>query len=75
MEFCDVCDNMLYVKTDSMSASDKNKMIFFCKNCGFKKELKEDVKSKLITETNYEEKTSGYSEYINKNIERVNKTT
>ena len=32
MEFCEVCDNMLYVKTN-----EKKELVKYCKHCSFEK--------------------------------------
>jgi DNA-directed RNA polymerase subunit M/transcription elongation factor TFIIS len=45
MEFCDCCDNMLYIRD---SEDDKFDVKYYCKNCSFEKEISKDNKSKLI---------------------------
>ena len=36
MDFCNLCENMLYIKID---IDDENKLKNYCKNCNFEKEL------------------------------------
>jgi DNA-directed RNA polymerase subunit M/transcription elongation factor TFIIS len=35
MKFCSQCDNMYYI---GISEKDSNKMIYYCRNCGYKDE-------------------------------------
>ncbi len=45
MKFCDVCDNMLYIKLEDAD----NKLIHYCKNCGFNlKSDGEDSTNKMM---------------------------
>lgn len=39
MEFCSVCDNMYYIKTDK---ENKSNLVYYCKNCN--NEEKKDLK-------------------------------
>lgn len=60
MEFCDVCNNMLYVKSDE----EKN-LIKYCKHCDFfKKET--SARSIKISETMYSEDDLLYNQHVNK---------
>lgn len=60
MNFCDYCNNMLYVD------SDENKhLIHYCKTCGFKKSQGAGTKSVCITEDNKINDFTKYSQYIN----------
>ena len=60
MEFCDVCNNMLYVKTDE----NKN-LVKFCKHCDFSKTDESKTCAK-ISETIYTEDDLLYNQSINK---------
>jgi len=60
MEFCDNCNNMLYIKND-----EENNLIKYCKHCNFfKKEL--EVKCIKISETMYSKDDLLYNQNINK---------
>ncbi len=60
MEFCEVCNNMLYVKTD-----DARNLVKYCKHCEFSKtELSQN--SIKISETIYTEDELLYNQNINK---------
>lgn len=70
MNFCKICENMLYVKIEDDQFSE------YCKNCNYKKNS-EEVKSRLIIDTNYNKKENfglHLNEYIkyDKTIPRVN---
>ena len=60
MDFCDICNNMLYVKSDE----DKN-LIKYCKHCDFSKK-ETSAKSIKISETMYSEDDLLYNQHINK---------
>ncbi len=60
MEFCEVCNNMLYVKTDD--AKNLNK---YCKHCEFSK-IDSSMASVKICETMYTEDDLLYNQNINK---------
>ena len=60
MEFCDVCNNMLYVKTD-----DQKRLVKYCKHCDFSK-TETDHSSIKISETIYTEDDLIYNQSINK---------
>lgn len=60
MEFCEVCDNMLYMKTNE----NKN-LVKYCKHCEFSK-VETDVNSIKISETIYTEDDLLYNQNINK---------
>ena len=47
MDFCELCDNMLYVKI-----KDEN-LINYCKNCNFSQNIDSNT-SRIIIENNYE---------------------
>ncbi len=63
MEFCKLCDNMLYIKREVTDKQDK--LINYCKNCSNSVELKSDNKSILIFENNYEKEKINYKLFIN----------
>jgi DNA-directed RNA polymerase subunit M/transcription elongation factor TFIIS len=60
MDFCDLCDNMLYLKMKI----DENKLFNHCKNCNFEKELPNN-KSFKVLEKNYEKEEINYDLFIN----------
>ena len=59
MEFCDICNNMLYVK------SNENKLIKYCKHCTYEKE-EDTSKAIKISETIYTDDELLYNQNINK---------
>lgn len=61
MDFCSLCENMLYIKID---IDDENKLKNYCKNCNFEKELPKN-KSIAILENNYEKEEINYELFIN----------
>jgi DNA-directed RNA polymerase subunit M/transcription elongation factor TFIIS len=60
MEFCEICNNMLYVK-----CNDEKKLVKFCKHCEFSK-VETSTKSIKISETMYTEDDLLYNQHINK---------
>jgi DNA-directed RNA polymerase subunit M/transcription elongation factor TFIIS len=62
MEFCELCDNMLYMKVNK-----ENKMFNYCRSCGNEVYL-EDQKTKKIMEKKIGDSKSKYQMYLNKNI-------
>ena len=60
MEFCDLCNNMLYIKTD-----EENNLIKACKHCEFFKKESE-IKCIKISDTKYSEDDLLYNQNINK---------
>jgi DNA-directed RNA polymerase subunit M/transcription elongation factor TFIIS len=61
MEFCDVCDNMLYMKTD-----ESRHLIKYCKHCDFSK-VETDINGCVkISGTMYTEDDLLYNQNINK---------
>ena len=60
MEFCELCDNMLYVKKN-----DENKLVKYCKHCEFEK-IEDTDKAIKISETMYTEDDLLYNQHINK---------
>lgn len=75
MEFCEVCNNMLYVKTD-----DNKNLIKFCKHCNFSKTEDNQNTFVKISETLYTEDNLRYNQCINKylrfdnTLRRINDT-
>lgn len=59
MEFCDVCNNMLYMKT-----SENKKMLKYCKHCPFTIENQQSGAIK-ISETMYSDDDLLYNQNIN----------
>lgn len=60
MEFCEVCNNMLYVKTD-----EQRHLVKYCKHCEFSR-VDTDMNSVKISETMYTEDDLLYNQNINK---------
>ena len=61
MEFCEICDNMLYVKSN-----DKNMLVKYCKHCNYEK-VETDAKSAIkISKTIYSEDDLLYNQHVNK---------
>lgn len=66
MDFCDYCNNMLYIK----QLEENNEMIFYCKTCNQEKKMTSDVdtqKSQKISSKDYDILNS-YKQFINHNI-------
>lgn len=63
MEFCQVCDNMYYIKFDD--SNNNNKIIFYCNNCNF--EIQKDLdNNNCIYTNNYSiESKDNYQDYVN----------
>ena len=59
MEFCDNCDNMLYIKNN-----EDNDLVKFCKHCSFSK-IENTSKCIKISETKYSEDDLLYNQNIN----------
>ena len=62
MDFCTLCENMLYVKIDLQD--DKQQLQNYCKNCNYIKDLPND-KSISIVENNYEKEDKNYEMFVN----------
>jgi len=60
MEFCDVCNNLLYMKTD-----DSKQLLKYCKHCDFSK-IENNLGCVKISETMYTEDDLLYNQNINK---------
>ena len=60
MEFCDICDNMLYIKHDDKS------LIKYCKHCAFTNSIDARNGAMKISETIYSEDDLLFMQYQNK---------
>jgi len=75
MHFCNICENMYYIKIDS---KDTNKLIYYCRKCGNEDNLisKDNV---VISKTNLLKNEDKYSHIINEytkldpTLPRINK--
>ena len=38
MEFCQQCDNMVYLRIDTNEEDSSTKLVYYCKHCGFERE-------------------------------------
>lgn len=65
MEFCNFCENMLYIKDKE---DDKFDVKYYCKNCNFEKPLSADNSSTLIITNRCSENVVNMTNVINKNI-------
>ena len=63
MDFCELCENMLYIKIDTADGR-FHQLKNYCKNCNYEKNLPND-KSISIIENNYENNDINYQLYIN----------
>lgn len=69
MEFCDICDNMLYCKhviQDDSESDDNNGVEYFCKFCGNTRPFAQN-EPKLISSLSFERK-NGIEDIIGDNI-------
>ena len=64
MEFCDICFNMIYIKSNSCADKDEQTLIKFCKHCKYEKEEKGTLSIK-VSETIYTEDDLLYNQQIN----------
>jgi DNA-directed RNA polymerase subunit M/transcription elongation factor TFIIS len=61
MEFCEICDNMLYVKSNA-----QNMLVKYCKHCEFEK-VETNTKCAIkISKTIYSEDDLLYNQHVNK---------
>lgn len=65
MEFCTLCDNMLYVKDDE---EDRFNVKYYCKNCNFVKSISDKQESLLLINNSYSTERS-HALYVNPDIE------
>lgn len=57
MKFCSVCDNMLYIKTDSDTK-------YVCKNCGYTQPISGPTETVTITDTKAFDDSVKYMRYV-----------
>ena len=62
MHFCTVCQNMYYI---SISASDDNKLIYYCRNCG-NEDTTLSVENVTISKIQLKKSEQQFSHIINK---------
>lgn len=60
MEFCEVCDNLLYVKSN-----ENKQLVKYCKHCAFQK-VETNSAAIKISETIYSEDDLLYNQHVNK---------
>ncbi len=60
MEFCEVCDNLLYVKSN-----ENKQLVKYCKHCVFQK-VETNSAAIKISETIYSEDDLLYNQHVNK---------
>jgi len=65
MEFCNFCNNMMYIKDDE---DDKFNVKLYCKCCSYEKQISNENSSTLILQNTYDKKVD-YKKHINPNIE------
>lgn len=58
MEFCQQCDNMVYMRIDTNEEDSSTSLVYYCKHCGFERQ-KEATDSSCVYEMDY--KTSNYA--------------
>ena len=61
MEFCDVCDNMLYIKHE-------NEKVFYKCNCCLKEFMDFETKSKCISKTKLHKEATSYKSYVSDHV-------
>ena len=60
MHFCNICDNLYYIK---ISGDDKDKLLYYCRNCGNTEGSNEDTL--VVSKTTYKKTNNKYSTVIN----------
>ena len=68
MKFCDVCDNMLYIKLENdapaqPSAENHLALVYFCKNCGNSIKGNDTDTKSCIMDTNYVDNQTSYKQF------------
>lgn len=66
MEFCDCCNNMLYIRQDI--GDDTTKIEYFCKHCTFSKNISDSNTSKMIISTSYNSDDLNFDSFLNENV-------
>ena len=61
MEFCTFCDNMLYIRD---SEENKFDVQYYCKHCGFKKQLSESNATTFVIKNMYNSHNT-YTSFVN----------
>ena len=61
MNFCDVCENKLYLSIDGNNA---NKLIYYCQNCG---NVKDSTNSFSVSKIQLKNSQQEFTHFINKN--------
>jgi DNA-directed RNA polymerase subunit M/transcription elongation factor TFIIS len=59
MNFCEICHNMIYIKTN-----DSKRLVYYCKHCSFEKEEEKNTAIR-ISETIYTEDELLFNQHIN----------
>ena len=61
MHFCAECQNMYYIK---ISGDDENKLIYYCRNCGYEDALLTDSNI-CVSKTQFKRSELKYNHFIN----------
>jgi DNA-directed RNA polymerase subunit M/transcription elongation factor TFIIS len=62
MKFCNVCDNMLYIRLEATEGNG-NKLVYFCKNCGNSIDGEDTATKSCIIDTNYIDDQTTYKQF------------
>lgn len=68
MKFCNICDNMLYMKETKEEDNMNLKLSYYCKNCNFSTTEDESLLNKCIIDNNYIDDDTKYKQYVTTNI-------
>jgi len=68
MDFCEFCENMLYVRDVTEENDPTFTVELYCKNCKFTKPISEDNKAMLLMENHYNTERS-FEQFANADIE------
>lgn len=66
MQFCEFCNNMLYIKVDE---DNQEKVNLYCKNCKYNEELSNTNAKNVYIKNMYNHDDYSFEQYMNKNIE------
>ena len=61
MHFCEICDNMFYIR---ISSEDNNKLIYYCRNCGNENKTL-GMENTCILKTKINKQSKVYSHIVN----------
>lgn len=61
MNFCNICDNMYYIK---LSETEDNKLIYYCRKCGNETNIV-DEENMCVLNTNFNQTEQGFNTMIN----------